>query len=301
LSAAAMGAPGGSAPIALGRGAGGDRSGVVRGVRDGRRDLRVDLDGVRVVLPEWSAAVPRAFALLPDTVGIVSAAFEGQRSGVLATKIMRCGDEPPSIAVAMPKGHRLATLIRDNHGFAITLIEKPSKLMLRRFGPGSDSGLVARAGLGRGDDARVRTGVIDRSDDDDAGLHEDPFEAIPTRTLATGAPILVTGIAALDCEVSRHIDFDGDHELYIGQVIAAVVLRAASPAASGADVADMPHVAASAPASAATSTSVPVSRARATPGRSAGKSSGPESTAPRQSPGTRPARETPESKRAGGT
>lgn len=159
-----------------------------------------------VVRPEWAAAIPLAVGLVPGVCGVMGAAFEHKRGGVLVHRVMKCADEPLCIAVAVPKGHRLATLIRDSHAFSISLLEHASKLALKKFASEEEG---------------------------------DPYDTFPVRTLATGSPILVNCIGAFDCEVMRHFDLEADHEMYVGQVIAAIVHKTepattARPSASGA-------------------------------------------------------------------
>ena len=43
------------------------------------------------------------------------------------------------------------------------------------------------------------------------------------RTLVTGSPLLSRSLISLDCEVLRHLDLEADHEIYVGQVLSAVV------------------------------------------------------------------------------
>lgn len=53
-------------------------------------------------------------------------------------------------------------------------------------------------------------------------LEESPFEAEPTTTAATGAPIFEEGLAYLDCEVWDDLRA-GDHTIYVGEARAADV------------------------------------------------------------------------------
>lgn len=169
------------------------REGPVDG-RPPRRKLRAgEREPEFAVRPEWAQDVPRVVEMIPGVLGVMAAAFEHKRGGVLVHRIMKCADDPACIAVAVPKGQRLATLIRDSHAFALSLMDNATKLVLKKFAA------------------------------DEEG---DPFDTFPIRTLATGSPILTGAVAAMDCEVMRHFDLEADHELYVGQVIAATVIRA---------------------------------------------------------------------------
>lgn len=129
----------------------------------------------------------RVLSLIPRTPAVMTAAFENKRSGLLVDRVMVCADEPPCIAVSLPKGHRLATLIRDSHTFAISLVDAKQKLLLKKFDGGSDA---------------------------------DSFELIESRSLVTGAPCLARATVCIDCDVMRHFDLEADYEMYIGLILA---------------------------------------------------------------------------------
>lgn len=54
-------------------------------------------------------------------------------------------------------------------------------------------------------------------------LAEDPFEARPVRTEATGAPIFEDAVAYLDCTVEAAHEA-GDHTIFVGRAVAGDVL-----------------------------------------------------------------------------
>lgn len=135
------------------------------------------------VSPEFE----RVLGLLPTMTCVLTSAFEQRRGGVLVRRAMQCADEPVCIAVAVPTGHRIATLIRDSHTFAICLLDRSNRLLMRKF-DGREEG--------------------------------DPFDTIETLRLVSTSPIPARALAAIDCEVVRHYDLEADHEIYVGQVLA---------------------------------------------------------------------------------
>lgn len=139
-----------------------------------------------------SPDVERVLGLLPSVSCVLTSAFEQRRGGVLVKRAMQCADEPLCIAVAVPTGHRIATLVRDSHTFALCLLDKSSRLLLRKF-DGREEG--------------------------------DPFDTLETLRLVSTAPIPARALAAIDCEVVRHYDLEADHEVYIGQVLAVRALH----------------------------------------------------------------------------
>lgn len=137
---------------------------------------------------EWA----RALGLIPSGFYAMTSAYDGERSAVLVSWVQQCGFDPPMVAVSSPKGRPIAPLVRDSHSFALCQFRRDDAFLLR---------------------------TLSRDD-------VDPCEVLdPVRweRLATGSPCLPRAIAALDCEVVRHIDLDGDHELYIGLIVGGKV------------------------------------------------------------------------------
>lgn len=147
-----------------------------------------------------TAALAEALAMLPQGHFLMTSAFDDQRAGVILRSVQRCADEPILLAVASRRGHAIDPLIRDSRAFAICLIDTEDRLLARKFPP-------AESGPEPGED------------------EIDPFDSIPTETLATGSPVVRRCRAAFDCEVVRHFDLEADHELFVGQVLAAKIFR----------------------------------------------------------------------------
>lgn len=135
--------------------------------------------------------------LLPKGIYLMTAAFEGQRGGMVVSSVQRCCDDPALICVAARKGHAIDPLIRDSRGFAVGIVPEGDKMIPRKF---------------RFDDTAVSP-VIEP-------VADDPFEAIPTTTMVTGSPILKRCPVWFDCEVTRRIDLEANYELFVGRVLA---------------------------------------------------------------------------------
>lgn len=134
----------------------------------------------------------RVLGLLPTMTCVLTSAYEQRRGGVIVRRAMQCADEPVCIAVAVPTGHRIATLIRDSHTFALCLLDRSNRLLIRKFDTREDG---------------------------------DPFDTIETLRLVSTSPIPARAMAAIDCEVVRHYDLEADHEVYVGQVLAVRALN----------------------------------------------------------------------------
>ncbi len=133
---------------------------------------------------EWA----RALGLIPSGLYAMTSAYGGERSGVLVSWVQQCGFEPPMVAIASPKGRSIAPLIRDSRAFALNLLRPDDTFLLR---------------------------ILSRDDLEPCEV----LDPVRCESLVTGSPCITRAIAALDCEVVRHIDLEGDHEMYIGQVM----------------------------------------------------------------------------------
>lgn len=60
-------------------------------------------------------------------------------------------------------------------------------------------------------------------------LNPHKLVGVPYHLGATGAPLLDEALAWLECEVKDVLEVDGDHTLFVGEVIAGEVIRQAEP------------------------------------------------------------------------
>ena len=131
---------------------------------------------------------------------VMTAAFEGKRTGLIVRSVQRCSDEPQLLCVAARKGHSIEPLIRDSHHFVLCKVGANERLLLRKFG--AEPPALSEEGLLPGQEG-------------------DPFDSLRVTTMFSGAPVLARSPLVFDCEVVRHFDLESDHELYIGLVHAA--------------------------------------------------------------------------------
>lgn len=135
--------------------------------------------------------IERTLRQIPGGSYVFAAQFDGRRTGIIVNSVQTCSFTPPMVCVAIPKGHWVSPLVRDSHAFGLSQVETRDRLILKKF---ADSG-------------RPRD--------------TDPFDCVPTEKLVSGSPLLVRGCLLLDCEVVRHLDLEGDCEIFIGRVLAA--------------------------------------------------------------------------------
>jgi flavin reductase (DIM6/NTAB) family NADH-FMN oxidoreductase RutF len=135
--------------------------------------------------------IEQALSLMASSLCVLAASHDRTRAAIAVRWGMQCAADPVLICVAARKGNGVEPLIRDSHSFALNLVDRRDKLLVRTF------------------------------DHQEIGPH-DPFDAFEVCKLATGSPVIVRAAAAMDCEVVRHFDLDdADHELYVGRVLAA--------------------------------------------------------------------------------
>lgn len=128
---------------------------------------------------------------------VMTASFEGKRSGTVVRWVSPCADQPPLLAVSIFRGHWVETLIRDSHCFGLCKLDPADRLVTKKF---------------------LETGPRDAPKRD-----VDPFDALQIETMVTGAPLLKRSPVVFDCTVIRHLDLEADHSLYIAQVMAGKV------------------------------------------------------------------------------
>jgi flavin reductase (DIM6/NTAB) family NADH-FMN oxidoreductase RutF len=134
------------------------------------------------------AGVAGALGCIPQGLFILTARHEDRRGGVLVSWVQQVCFQPPMIVVALAKGRPIMPLISESHRFALCQLQRGEKIIFRKFAGAMENG-------------------------------EDPFlglEVLPSSLM--GLPILAETLAYLECEVVRHMDVDGDHDLFIGAV-----------------------------------------------------------------------------------
>jgi flavin reductase (DIM6/NTAB) family NADH-FMN oxidoreductase RutF len=143
-------------------------------------------------------SIGKALGRIPQSLYIMTSHFEERMRGVMVSWVQQVAFEPPMVMVGLSKGRPIVPLLHDSHSFALCQIAPSDKLTRKRFAAGVDAG-------------------------------DDPFEAIEITRAVTGSPIIKKALAFLDCELVRHFDVDGDHDIYIGLVRAGALLSDEQP------------------------------------------------------------------------
>ena len=129
-----------------------------------------------------------ALGQIPSGVFVVTAAHEDRRTGIIAQWVQQVCAEPAMVSVSIAKGRPIMPLISESRRFALCQLGEDDRLMLRKFSKAEELG-------------------------------EDPFLG---HELVHGKlhplPILSGTAAYFECELACHMDFEGDHDLFVGTI-----------------------------------------------------------------------------------
>jgi len=142
--------------------------------------------------------IARALGRVPSGVYILTAAHAGSASAMLASWVQQAAFAPPAVSVALARDRRIAELIRASEHFALSIVLKEDTSLMKRYARGVH-------------------------DDQDA------FAGVRTHPTGIAVPALADALAVLECRVLHICDFGGDHELYVGEVLAGHTLRDGHP------------------------------------------------------------------------
>ena len=134
-------------------------------------------------------AMAPALGIESSVVFAMASQFADARAVIVVKRVQLCCVVPPMVAVAVRKGRPIEVIIRDSRSFSLSRLDPAESFTYRKLH------------------------TADEHDDD-------PLALIPSDVIMTGSPCLVKSPSVIDCEVVRHFDLEGDHELYIGEVIA---------------------------------------------------------------------------------
>ena len=146
-------------------------------------------------LAKQRADISAALARVPQGVFILTARHEDRRMGMVASWVQQAGLEPPMVSVAVAKGRQVMPLISESRHFGLCQVSAGDKMLVRHFSQPLVPG-------------------------------EDPFMGLGLLPpLVPGLPILADSLCYLECEVTCHMDVEGDHDIFVGAVRAGHYLK----------------------------------------------------------------------------
>lgn len=149
-------------------------------------------------MAESNSQINQVLAGFPAGVFVLSASHEHARFGMLARWVQPCAVEPPMVMAAVERGNAIAPLIRDSHRFTLCQIAADDRQTIRRFTVHYEP-------------------------------EADPFVGADVLEREQGPPVLAGAMSYIDCELARHVDIGGDHEIYVGLIVEARLLRDEPP------------------------------------------------------------------------
>jgi flavin reductase (DIM6/NTAB) family NADH-FMN oxidoreductase RutF len=145
-----------------------------------------------------NGTLQRALGLIPESIYVLTSATDHARCGMLVSWVQRCSVSPPMVMLALPIGQAIEPTILESRSFALCQLPADNRFLLRRFA-------------------------------NDIEAHDDPFYATSSRQAPSGAPIIDSAVAWLDCALVRHLDLESGCGIYIGEVKHGAVLNDDSP------------------------------------------------------------------------
>jgi len=144
-------------------------------------------------------AIGASLGRIPSGLFIVTAAHEDRRLGMVAGWVQQVCFEPAMVSVSIGKGRPIMPLISESRRFALCQLGEADRLLLRKFSKPEEMG-------------------------------EDPFLG---QELIQGKlhplPVLAGSASYLECELACHMDFEGDHDLFVGIIRGAGAKADAKP------------------------------------------------------------------------
>jgi len=137
-----------------------------------------------------------ALGRIPSGCSILTARHEERSTGLLVSWVQQAAFEPPLVSVCLKRGRPVGKLVDASKRFLLNVIGPNPTEMFKHFGKGFS-------------------------------LEEDAFAGLPTRATEFGM-LIESCIAHLGCEVTQKVPA-GDHDLYIGEVVAGGVVDGTSP------------------------------------------------------------------------
>jgi len=133
-------------------------------------------------------AIDAALSRVPGGSFIVCAAHEDRRGAMLSRWVQQVCHQPPMISVAVGKGTPVMPLISESRQFGLCQLGEDDRVMQRKFATPSEA-------------------------------DEDPFLGFDlVSDPALDLPLLKNTLCQLERTLVCHMDVEGDHDLFIGQI-----------------------------------------------------------------------------------
>ena len=140
---------------------------------------------------DWARALGR----IPSGLFILTARFEDQSTGMLASWVQQVSFDPPLVSVAVKKGRFVANWLLKNPYFCLNQLGQGQKDLLKHFG----SGFQPDADAFQGQDIR------------ETETHQ--------------SIVLNSAMSFMECHLEHYFTTTGDHDLIVARVIHGGILN----------------------------------------------------------------------------
>jgi len=140
-------------------------------------------------MPENGETLRLAMRRWASGVAVVTSAQGGRRHGMTVNSFTSLSLDPPLVSVTLANGTRTHRLVSQAGVFAVTILSEPQAWLAERF-----------SGRAQSD--------------------QDRFEGLETLQLESGCPLLIGGLAFVDCRVAAAHTLPHS-TLFIGEVLQA--------------------------------------------------------------------------------
>jgi len=137
---------------------------------------------------QTKSGIAAALGQIPSGLYVLTSQHEERRTALLVHWVQQVCFDPPMISVAIAKGRIIMPLISESRKFALCQLKDDDRVMMRKFSIS-----------------------VEQLDDPFLG-----FELVHGKLHRL--PILANAMAYLECELVCHMDFESDHDLFIGEV-----------------------------------------------------------------------------------
>jgi 3-hydroxy-9,10-secoandrosta-1,3,5(10)-triene-9,17-dione monooxygenase reductase component len=147
------------------------------------------------VSEDFKKTVGKAIGRIPSGVYILTAAHNGEATAMMASWVQQAAFDPPAISVAIGAGRPIGEMIQASQMFSLSIVPEGDTSLMKRYARGIKPG-------------------------------EDAFAGVEIFTTPQGIPALTASVAWLDCRLLDTVDFGGDHELLVAEVVGGALLQA---------------------------------------------------------------------------
>ena len=138
--------------------------------------------------------IGKALGRVPSGVYILTATLGGESAAMLVSWVQQAAFAPPALSIAVAKERPVRRLIDAGAAFAVCVLGKSDNALMKKYARGIPEG-------------------------------QDPFAGVTTGKTPGGAVYLVDALAYLECRLLKTIDFGGDHDVYVAEVIGGQLLK----------------------------------------------------------------------------